>query len=99
MANVQRDEIPGGMWCENLGHEPVFVRSHSERRRIAKERGLTEAVYHVGIDGTDKAPHTQSFNVGSVPGRDLRVFSQLTPEEQAIRHQEWVSMDLKLGII
>ena len=56
--NVQADGIPGGLTLHNLGHEPVTVYSHSERRRIMAERGLREQVRHVGIPGSDRSPHT-----------------------------------------
>ena len=58
---VRGDEIPGGLTLENLGHEPVTVYSHAERRRLMKERGLEEFVRHVPIPGTDKSPHTTSW--------------------------------------
>lgn len=47
------DDIPGGLTLENLGPEPVTVYSHSERKRIMRERGLHEVVRHV-----DGSPHT-----------------------------------------
>lgn len=52
------DEIPGGMWVENLGHEPVKVHSKSELKFEAEKRGLCQKVRHVGVPGTDKSPHT-----------------------------------------
>lgn len=44
------DSIPGGMVLHNLGHTPVRVDSHSERKRIAAERGLSNVVCHVDGD-------------------------------------------------
>lgn len=29
-----------GQWIHNMGHDPVYIRSHSEHQRIMKERGL-----------------------------------------------------------
>ena len=55
------DEIPGGMLIENLGPTPIRVYSHSERLRIAKERGLQEVIRHVPLPGSDKSPHTRSW--------------------------------------
>lgn len=39
-AAVIRDEIPGGQWIENLGHEPMRFDSHSAIREEADRRGL-----------------------------------------------------------
>ena len=50
------DEIPGGLWVENLGPQPVQVFSHSERLRIAKSRGLEEVIRHI-----PGSPHTRSW--------------------------------------
>lgn len=41
-TGIVTDEIPGGQWIENLGPEPVYVTSHSQRLAIAKARGLRE---------------------------------------------------------
>jgi hypothetical protein len=60
-STVRGDDIPGGLVVENLGHDPVTVYSHSERRRIAKERGLQEFVRHQPLPGTDKSPHTTNW--------------------------------------
>lgn len=60
-ARVVGDDIPGGLTLENVGHEPVTVYSHAERRRLLKERGLEECVRHVPVPGTDKSPHTTSW--------------------------------------
>ena len=38
------DDIPGGMVLENLGHEPVTVYSHTERKAIMRARGLQEQI-------------------------------------------------------
>ena len=50
---------------ENLGPEPVTLYSRSELRRELKARGLEEMVRHVPVPGTDKSPHTTSWDVPS----------------------------------
>lgn len=48
------DEIPnicvfdcfcpeGGYWSRNLGHKPTFVESRTHKRKLMRERGLSEA--------------------------------------------------------
>ena|ERR1700741_4195458 len=63
---VTADAIPGGVWIENLGPRPVKVYSHSERLRIAKERGLEPFVRHQPLQGSDKSPHTTDWSRGSI---------------------------------
>ena len=58
---VIQDSIPGGLTIENMGHEPVTVYSHSERRDLMRARGLKEQVRHVGARGSDKSPHTSRW--------------------------------------
>lgn len=67
---IKGDEIPGGMWIENLGHEPVKVYSHTERLQLAEQRGLQEYVKHVPVPGTDKSPHTTNWAVMSPEGME-----------------------------
>lgn len=43
-AAIVKDEIPGGVWVENLGKQPVKVYSQSERRALAAAAGLEECV-------------------------------------------------------
>lgn len=64
-ASVAGDEFPGGKTFENLGNEPVTVYSRSELRREMKARGLQEFVRHVPVPGSDKSPHTTSWDVPS----------------------------------
>ena len=52
------DEFPGGKTFDNLGHEPVTVYSKSELKREMDKRGLKPFVRHVGVEGSDKSPHT-----------------------------------------
>lgn len=86
-------------WVENMGHDPVYVESESHRQRLMKERGLRDATRHVTAPDTDKNPYTQSFDVGVPAAHDTRPFCQLSKEEQAVRHQEWLDLDIKLGIV
>lgn len=60
-GNRIHDDIPGGVWLENYGPDPIKVYSHTERRRIMKERGLEEFVRHTPIPGTNRSPHTIDF--------------------------------------
>jgi len=55
------DEIPGGTWIENLGHQPMQFFNKSDIVKEAKRRGLEPCVRHVPIPGTDKSPHTTSW--------------------------------------
>lgn len=64
-AAVAGDEFPGGQTFENLGHDPVTVYSRSELKRELRARGLEEMVRHVPVPGTDKSPHTTSWDVPS----------------------------------
>jgi hypothetical protein len=43
---VVDDTIIGGRWVETLGHEPVWIESHSQLRREAEKRGLVNVVRH-----------------------------------------------------
>lgn len=58
-SNIVGDEID--YIDENLGPEPIRIRSKAERRRIMKERGLEEFIRHTGVPGTDKSPHTTNW--------------------------------------
>lgn len=55
------DDIPGGLWVENLGHKPVKVYSKSELKFEAEKRGLVQKVRHVGTKGSDKSSLTQRW--------------------------------------
>lgn len=52
------DDIPGGMTVENMGHEPMTFYTKSAWRREMQARGLVNQVRHVGVNHTDKSPHT-----------------------------------------
>jgi len=69
-ARVHGDDIPGGMTIENLGHQPETFYSWSDWRRRVKELKLVNKVEHKPVPGTDKSPHTQSWNIGPAPGHD-----------------------------
>lgn len=56
--NIIRDEIPGGMTIHNMTATPETFYSKSEHRRRVKELGLTIRDTHVGLQGSDKSPHT-----------------------------------------
>ena len=43
---------------DNLGHEPIRITSKAQRKRLMQERGLVEAVRHVGTRDGDRSPHT-----------------------------------------
>jgi hypothetical protein len=58
---VFQDSIPGGLWLENLGPEPVKVYSKSERKFEMEKRGLVESVRHIGEQGSDKSRHTSRW--------------------------------------
>jgi hypothetical protein len=52
------DTIPGGETIENLAPTPPTFYSRSEKRLYLKQHGIREKVRHVGLQGSDKSPHT-----------------------------------------
>ena len=46
----------------NLGPEPIHITSRAQRAAIMKERGLREAIWHIPMPGSDKSPHTRSWD-------------------------------------
>lgn len=48
-------------WQVNGTKEPIHFTQRSERRRWLKENGFGERVQHVGVDGSDKSPHTRRW--------------------------------------
>lgn len=64
-AKLHRDEIPGGQVIENLSHEPMTFYSKSEIVKEARRRGLEPFVRHVPVPGSDKSPHTTSWDAVS----------------------------------
>lgn len=63
---ITTDDIPGGLWVENLGKRPVKVYSHSARLRLAAERGLQPFVRHQPEVGSDKSKFTSDWSKGSI---------------------------------
>ncbi len=45
-------------WQVNGTRDPIHFTSKQERRRWLKETNQCERVRHVGVNGTDKSPHT-----------------------------------------
>jgi len=74
---------------DNLGPEPIRIRSKAERRRLMKERGLVEAVRHVGTQGSDRSPHTQRWD--TCPAALL--------VSEADRIAQWHAWDAAHGIV
>ena len=60
-AKSLTDELPGGVWIENLGPKPLQFFSKSEIVKEARRRGLEPMVRHVPIPGSDRSPHTTSW--------------------------------------
>lgn len=58
---VLADSIPGGMVIENLSSTPITVYSHSEHRAVMAAHGAKLKVRHVGVQGSDKSPHTSRW--------------------------------------
>jgi len=56
------DDIPGGVLIQHgICHDdgtPRRYYSKSEMALVAKEKGLTNVVRHVGSSGSDKSKHT-----------------------------------------
>lgn len=88
-----QDEIPGGLWVENLGKDPVKVYSHSERLAIAKANGLEEFVRHVPEPGSSRSKWTTNWDTG--PSQDPRPISMLTVEE---RRERRIEAAARLGV-
>lgn len=87
-VHVISDDIPGGFTDENLGPTPITYYSKSERRRLMKERGIRDGVRHVGLQGSDKSPHTQRWDVCPA--------SLLISE--ADRLAQWYAWDVENGL-
>ena len=94
------DEIPGGLWIENLGPHPIKVYSHSERLRLAKARGLTEFVRHTPVPGTNGSPYTTNWGAVIDPytmrmAEELvaRVTGGVSSPEEARLEREGVQFD------
>lgn len=55
------DGVPGGFVIENLDTEPRTFYSKSEYRNELKARGLRIRDRHVGLQGSDRSPHTSRW--------------------------------------
>ena len=55
------DTIIGGLTVENLGPTPITFQSKSEHRAYLKAHGYSQKVRHVGVQGSDKSPHTSRW--------------------------------------
>lgn len=51
-----RDDIPGGLVCENYGPNPITFYSHTKRREYMKANGLQEKEKFCPMPGTDIDP-------------------------------------------
>ena len=60
------DEIPGGVWIENLGPHQKWFDSKSAMLREAKRQGLEPFVRHQPLQGGDWSPHTTDWSKGSI---------------------------------
>jgi hypothetical protein len=54
-------------WIENMGPEPVHVRSKAEHRRLMKERGLEQVVRHVPHPKGPRFNHTTDWTARMDP--------------------------------
>jgi hypothetical protein len=66
LSTVLPDDIPGGVeiihgLCDEVTGAPRRYYSRSEMAAEAKRRGITNVVRHVGVNGTDKSPHTSRW--------------------------------------
>lgn len=66
-----RDEIPGGIVCENYGRDPIRFDSHSERRAYMELAGLYEKEKFCPFPGTDKDPMGVQNPAGYVDAKTL----------------------------
>ena len=85
MVNIQRDEFVTPLVDDVMDVERQVFYTKSEHRRAMKERGLTIKDRHIGVQGSDKSPHTTSWSSGPPPGYDPRPMCQLSEREQADR--------------
>lgn len=74
---IARDEIPGGIICENYGPEPIRFDSHSERRTYMKAHGLREKEKFSPLPGTDKDPQGIPNPAGYVDAQTLKNAAEL----------------------
>ena len=88
MVRIIRDEFVTPLVDDVMDVERQVFHTKSEHRRAMKERGLTVKDRHLGVPGSDKSPHTTSWNSGPPPGYDPRPMCQLSEHEQARRREQ-----------
>lgn len=92
MVNIQRDEFVTPLVDDVMDVERQVFHTKSEHRRAMKERGLSIKDRHLGVQGSDKSPHTIRWDSGPPPGVDVRLMCQLSEKEQADRRAaEWLA--------
>lgn len=60
-AAVIGDDIPGGETVENFAPTPLTFYSRSEKSRYMRAHGIRPRVQHVGVQGSDRSPHTSRW--------------------------------------
>jgi hypothetical protein len=93
---VIQDSIEGGILirhglCDPVTGAPMRYDSKSDIAREAKRRGLVNYVTHQTAPDSDKSSHTTPWTLPPPPGVDPRPTCMLSPEEQRIRHEEWMA--------
>jgi hypothetical protein len=57
----------GGRTFENMNtHNPVTFYSPAEHKAFMKKQGIEPAVRHVGVQGSDRSPHTVRWTCAPV---------------------------------
>jgi hypothetical protein len=88
-VQIERDEIPGGMTCENYGPQPVTFYSHSERRAYMQAHGLIEKEKFCPMPGTDIDPQGIPNPKGYVDAQTLENGRVLLLRQQGPQAEEW----------
>lgn len=82
---------------ENGFKEVQHFTSKAERRRALREQHVEEAVRHIGVPGTDKSPHTQSWAaIGPNTLADAK--AMLERVGGITRSDEAIEADLQRGV-
>lgn len=81
---IERDEIPGGMVCENYGPTPVTFYSHSERRKYMGAHGLREKETFCPMPGTDRDPQGIPNPKGYVDPKTLENAAVLLTRQRGV---------------
>jgi hypothetical protein len=77
-----RDDLPGGLVCENYGPTPITFYSHTERRAYMKAHGLQEKETFSPMPGTDKDPQGIPNPVGFTDPQTLANGKALIDRQQ-----------------